>query len=72
MKLYKISESLDVIEYFQSPGSLAGTGCHCVSSGASIEAIATAAHKQHWENLIPSNATSFDYSTVSELFVVCK
>uniref|UniRef100_A0A915EB49 Anion exchange protein n=1 Tax=Ditylenchus dipsaci TaxID=166011 RepID=A0A915EB49_9BILA len=76
MKLYKISESLDVIQYTPLAvpnmdsldpiaATMAPTVCQCVSSEAPVQNVIKLAHKYHWENLIPHNTTFVDYSTVS-------
>uniref|UniRef100_F1KS49 Anion exchange protein n=1 Tax=Ascaris suum TaxID=6253 RepID=F1KS49_ASCSU len=60
MKLAKIKDQLDVILYSRT--IVDGT-CQCVSSGAPIEKVLLAAHRNGWEIL--NNDTYVDYSQVS-------
>ncbi|KAI6220175.1 Anion exchange protein [Aphelenchoides besseyi] len=68
MKLYKISDNLDVIPYARSANTSSGSTvptCICLDNGASLEKVETAAHKNHMDHLVNRfNSTHIDYSKV--------
>ena len=68
VKLYKISDSLDIIEYYRGSGLPASApGCVCLSTGATNADVAKLVHKFHWDNIVPvagNSTTPFDYSIV--------
>lgn len=62
MKLFKISNNLDVMPYDRSGGVPV---CRCLDSGASLDKVLTAAHKNHLDDTITHNGTHVDYSRIA-------
>jgi hypothetical protein len=62
MKLYKISDNLDVIPYDRAGGAPV---CRCLGSGASLEQVQAAAHKFHLDSAVVYNGTQVDYNQIA-------
>lgn len=62
MKLYKISDSLDVIPYDRAGGLPI---CRCLDNGMSLEKVLAAAHKNHMDSAVVHNGSHVDYSKIA-------
>ncbi|VDN58982.1 unnamed protein product [Dracunculus medinensis] len=60
MKLLKIKEQLDVIDFSVNASM---RGCQCISNNVPMEKVVVAAHRLGWNDVI-INGTSVDYSAV--------
>ncbi|VDM39173.1 unnamed protein product [Toxocara canis] len=60
MKLAKIKDQLDVIQYSRT---VVGGTCQCIGGGAPVEKVLLAAHRNGWD--LVHNDTYVDYSKVS-------
>lgn len=62
MKLFKINDSLDIIEYDRSGNN---SLCRCLDNGASLEKVRAVAHKFHIDNAVANNGTHVIYSDIA-------
>lgn len=62
MKLFKINDNLDIIPYDRA-GKI--PICYCSSTGASLDSIKIAAHKNHMDDAIVYNGSTVDYSKIA-------